>query len=105
MVSIPGTLSGDIAEEVAEFTLDDLCRACSVNAEWLISLVDEGILDPVEPDQTRWQFTGVHLRRARIVLRLQRDLSVNLAGAAVALELMDEVETLRARLAVLERQD
>ena len=33
--------------------------------------------------------------------RLQRDLGVNLAGAALALELMDELDGLRAQLRLL----
>lgn len=74
-----------------------------METDWLITLVEEGILVPSEPEPARWRFTGVHLRRARRVLRLQRDLNVNLAGAALALELLEELETLRARLAVLEK--
>lgn len=34
-------------------------------------------------------------------LRLRRDLGLNLAGAARALQLLDEVEALRERLRVL----
>jgi len=33
-----------------------------------------------------------------VALRLQQDLGVNLAGAALALQLLEEAETLRARL-------
>jgi chaperone modulatory protein CbpM len=36
-----------------------------------------------------------------VASRLQRDLGVNLAGAALALELLQEIEALRARLKVL----
>jgi chaperone modulatory protein CbpM len=44
------------------------------------------------------------VRRARRALRLQRDLDLNLAGAALALDLLDEVEILRERVRVLEYQ-
>ena len=33
--------------------------------------------------------------------RLQRDLGLNLAGAALALELLEEIDALRARLQAL----
>jgi chaperone modulatory protein CbpM len=44
----------------------------------------------------------MHLQRARVALRLQNDLDVNLAGAALALELLDELDELRARVQRLE---
>jgi chaperone modulatory protein CbpM len=42
-----------------------------------------------------WQFSGEALRRARLALRLHRDLEVNLAGVALALQLMAEIDGLR----------
>lgn len=42
------------------------------------------------------------MQRALVALRLQEDLGVNLAGAALALQLLEELETLRSRLRVLE---
>jgi len=87
-----------ILEEQIELTLDDLCHACSVHAQIIIELVDEGVLEAVGLSPGDWRFDGRNIRRARIALRLQRDLGVNLAGAALALQLMDEIETLRSRL-------
>ena len=40
-------------------------------------------------------FSAIELRRARTAMRLQRDLGVNLAGIALILDLLDEVDTLR----------
>ena len=89
---------GCILEDENELSLGDLCRACEVHAEYIIALVDEGILEPVGRRQGDWRFGGIGLQRARITLRLQRDLGVNLAGAALVLDLMDEVQRLRARV-------
>mgnify|MGYP001110332891 CR=1 FL=1 len=101
--------SGHIVEEEVELTLADLSRACCVNAEWLIELVDEGVLEPVEMPpvnmKASWHFSGTSVYRVRTIQRLQRDLGVNMAGAALALALLDEMDTLRARLAVLESDD
>jgi chaperone modulatory protein CbpM len=97
---------GFILEEQTELSLQDLCRACAVQPELIIELVHEGVLAPMDdsvraaPDQ--WHFSGVHLHRARVALRLQNDLGVNLAGAALALELLDELDQLRTRLRRLE---
>jgi chaperone modulatory protein CbpM len=104
--STPAQLIGFILEEQTELSLDDICRACAVQPDLIIELVHEGVLAPVDdsprnaPEQ--WLFSGVHLHRARVALRLQNDLGVNLAGAALALELLDELDQLRTRLRRLE---
>ena len=94
-------LSGLILEEQTQLTLAEVSRACAVHAECIIELVEEGVLAPVGREPHRWRFTGTHMRRAKVALRLQRDLGINLAGAALALQLLDEVETLRARISAL----
>lgn len=89
---------GVILEEQTRLTLADICRACATPAESIIALVEEGVLAPAGEEPQRWRFTGVHMRRARVALRLQSDLGVNLAGAALALQLLEEIDELRARL-------
>lgn len=91
-------LTGEVLEEDVELTLAELCRTCRVPAERVFDLVDEGVIEPVGRDPARWRFHGVSVRRVHCVLRLERDLGVNVAGAALALELLDELETARARL-------
>ena len=95
-------VSGLIVDREHPLTIAELSRACCMHAEWVLELVDEGILEPQHPpnhgERSRLQFSGSSLRRALVVRRLQRDLGVNLAGAALALDLMDEMDTLRARL-------
>ena len=93
--------SGIILEELTELTLAEVCRACSVHVDCIVELVAEGIIAPVGREPHRWRFSGAHMRRATVALRLQRDLGVNLAGAALALQLLDEVDALRARLRLL----
>jgi chaperone modulatory protein CbpM len=87
-----------ILEEQTQLTLDDLCHACAVHTEQIIELVDIGVLEPIGGDPAHWRFGGTSLRRARMALRLQRDLDIDLAGAALALELLDEIDSLRTRL-------
>lgn len=90
--------SATILEEQVGLSLGEISRACAVHAELIVELVNEGVLAPDGREPHRWRFTGVHLRRATVALRLQRDLGLNLAGAALALELLDEVEALRSQL-------
>jgi chaperone modulatory protein CbpM len=92
------SLSGILLDEQIELSLDDLCRACSSSTEWVIELVEQGALEPVGDEQSGWRFTGTSLQRAHTAMRLQRDLGINMAGVALALDLLEELETMRARL-------
>jgi chaperone modulatory protein CbpM len=91
-------LSGAIFEESAVLTVKDLSRMCAVDERHIVEFVEEGVLSVVEINTTEWHFSGSALRRARLALRLERDLELNLAGVALALELMDELESLRREL-------
>jgi chaperone modulatory protein CbpM len=90
-------LPGAIFEETAVLTVKDLCRMCSVDERHIVEFVEEGVLQVVDV-QSEWHFTGTALRRARLALRLERDFELNLAGVALAIDLMDELERLRREL-------
>ncbi|MBT8072067.1 MAG: hypothetical protein HKP21_08375 [Xanthomonadales bacterium] len=65
-----------------------------VKTETITLLVDEGILDPIGDNVERWRFSVGSLRRVKTAVHLQRDLGVNLAGAALALDLLDRIAEL-----------
>ncbi|MBS1230823.1 MAG: transcriptional regulator, MerR family [Proteobacteria bacterium] len=94
-------LSSIILEELSELTLAEVSHACAVPVDCIVELVAEGLLDPRGGVPHRWRFSGTHLRRATVALRLRRELSVNLAGAALALQLQGEVDALRTRLRIV----
>ena len=87
-----------ILEEQSELTLADICRACATEDLVIIEMVEEGVLTPVGQAPAQWRFSGLHLQHAKVAVRLQRDLGVNLQGAALALQLLEEMDLLRARL-------
>jgi chaperone modulatory protein CbpM len=103
-------VSGNILDDYALLSLEDLCRICAVEAQRIVELVEEGVLSvsisaqaaaaasAAAADASQWRFAATSLRRARLALRLQRDLEINLAGVALALDLMDEIEQLRRAL-------
>lgn len=94
-------ISCDIVGSYTTVTFGQLCRSCGMDADWVVLLVDEGILDPVrstDQNARSWSFRASHVKRARTAARLHRDLSVNVAGLGLALDLLDEIETLHARL-------
>lgn len=98
-------LKGDLLDESIELSLNELCQACSSSTEWVVELVEEGVLEPIGYQQTLWRFSGRCLDRAHKAMRLQRDLHINLSGVALALELLDEIEKLQSRLMCIEQSN
>lgn len=94
-----------IIDERVELTLHDMCHVCNRHVEWIVELVNEGVLDPIGNNQEQWRFYGPSLQRAHAAMRLERDLGLNLAGIALALDLIEEVGELRERLYRLEADE
>jgi chaperone modulatory protein CbpM len=87
---VPSVLDERTVLDVAEFA-----RACSTSTAIVDELVIEGVL--VRSPATDG-FSGDMVARVRRVLGLQRAFDAPLACAIVMLELLDEIERLRARL-------
>lgn len=94
----PATPAEQILDETVEVTLADLTRSCRVHAEWVMELVEEGVIEPVTPGGPQWRFAATTVVRVQKAQRLQRDLGVNLPGIALALQLLDRIDALEARL-------
>ena len=91
-------LSGEIVDDAFELNVTELCQTCRISAEQLCELVEEGIVEPLGSETAQWRFRGTSIYRVRRAVQLHRDLGINWAGAALALELLDELHLLRARL-------
>jgi chaperone modulatory protein CbpM len=91
------TPSGIVLDETVKLSLVDVCEACRVDAESIFEMVNEGIVDPEGSEPMNWRFNTIALRRLQTAIHLQRDLGVNLPGAALALDLLEELESLRRR--------
>jgi len=78
--------------------VNEICSLCRIGGELVNELVNEGVLVPEGTSPETWRFSAVAIKRIQVTLRLQRDLRVNLPGAALALDLLDELEELRGQL-------
>ena len=95
-------VTGTVIDDERRIRLAQLCRACGLSVETVRDMVGHGILIPTGGRPGRWRFPADSIGRARQVSRLRRDLELNLAGAALALDLLDRIEALQARLVRLE---
>ena len=87
----------------APISLGQLCRVFEVHADYVIELVDVGVVEPIAGRRpSEWRFPAHAIVRMRRALRLHHDLAIEPAGAALALDLIEEVRVLRARVRALE---
>lgn len=88
----------EVVEEEVRLSLADLGRACNAELTLVQQLVEYGVIQPEGGEPQAWVFTGASLRRTRVALRLLHDLELNLPGAAVAVDLLDEIARLQRAL-------
>ncbi|MET0988879.1 MAG: chaperone modulator CbpM [Steroidobacteraceae bacterium] len=94
-------LRGEVLSNELEVDFATLVRCCQLQQEELIAMVDAGLLEPRGEQPWAWRFSGIDLQRVRVVQRLIQDLGVNLEGAALILDLLDERAELRSRMRLL----
>ena len=81
-----------------KLTLTELTLSFGVNKQTIIEIIEEGIISKPATRDDELEFDEESLRKIRTVLQLKQDLGVNLAGAALAIELLDEIDDLRKQL-------
>ena len=84
-------------------TLLELCEICGISPDFIQSLVEHDIVRPHGETLEEWLFSLEQLERVKTAKRLQRDLEINLAGIALVLDLLEELDELRARIELIDR--
>ena len=85
-------------------SLLDICKAVNSPAETVVEMVEYGIVEPTKGrTPANWQFSVYALKRTRTAVRLQNDLRINLEGLGLAMDLLEEVKSLRRRVEFFER--
>lgn len=90
------------SDVVDALSLQDLCRFCQAEEDWVIELVEYGVLEPKGSRSGNWQFIGTNIVRAKKARRLNRDLGINVAGIALVLDLIEERDAVLRRLSQYE---
>ncbi|OGT53930.1 MAG: hypothetical protein A3F17_02910 [Gammaproteobacteria bacterium RIFCSPHIGHO2_12_FULL_41_15] len=88
-------------EQTIGFT--ELCHASSADPDFILSLIEQELIQPRGHNQSNWQFDALSLKRSRIAVSFHNDLQLNLQGIALALDLLEQIETMRAELTYLRK--
>ncbi len=91
-------MNGQILREDYKLALTDICEKCEVPESKVIAYIEEGVVEVQGNEVKLWRFTEASIVRIRQANRLEQDLRLNPAGAALALELMSQIEDLKNEL-------
>ncbi len=78
--------------------IEELAREAGLHIGLVKQLVEYGVIEPAPGSASPILFPSAAIDRLRCAVRLRRDLGVNLAGAAVIVEMRERLRTLRAEL-------
>lgn len=80
---------------VVELSLEEVCEIAELPTEVLITIVEEGILEPVGSTPEEWCFDCTMLNIAKRAVRLHRDFEIEWSGIPFYLDMLEELEKLR----------
>ncbi len=96
-------ISGVLIDE-ATLTIVELANACSVEYTWVLQHVEDGLLARTDSSMTsaisradaaEWRFASAALIRARRLANIERTFDANAEVAALVVDLLEEVATLK----------
>ena len=90
-----------ISTEQSGITITEVCQRYSISESTVQEMVEYGLFQ-IEVTHTTI-ISSEALRKIESALRLQRDLGINLPGVVLALELIEELETLRSEVQFLHK--
>ena len=77
------------------YTTHAICHSHKLNKDTVNEMVSWGIAEPKGSNPDNWLFTQNDYERIERAVRFRRELEINIPGAALALELIEEIQNLR----------
>ena len=92
-------LVGEVVVSACWYSLSQVCEICGIEAVLVAELAAHGVINPPGGEPEMWSFSEHDLLRSQKAIRLRNDLGIDWAGLALALDLLEEIERLRAQVA------
>ncbi|MFC6300781.1 chaperone modulatory protein CbpM [Pseudomonas sp. CCM 7893] len=89
---------------VVQVNMTEFCEATELSVAYVIEIVEHGIVEPEGTNPESWHFTDYELALAKRASTLRKDLDLEWEGVALALNLLEEVQQLRAENQMLKQR-
>ena len=87
-----------------QLDMERFCEEAGIPATYVIEIVEHGIIEPQGRTPDVWRFEDYELAIAQRATKLHHDLEMEWEGVALALDLIEEVQQLRAENQRLKQQ-
>jgi chaperone modulatory protein CbpM len=89
---------------IVQLDMAEFCEAADLSDVYVIEIVEHGILEPQGKQPEDWRFNDYELALAKRAAKLRHDLELEWEGVALALDLLEEVQQLRAENRMLKQR-
>lgn len=97
------SIFGVVIEESQSITIEELCQLTHCKKEIIYQLIEYQLIAPKGGSPKEWRFDSSALKRTRIASSFYYDLEINFQGIALALELMEKIETLEHQVKLFKK--
>jgi len=91
----------EIIDSSTHYSFNELCTVSKLDEQWIRELIE---FDIIQADSDSNRYSNTQLNTLLKAYRLQHDLELNLAGIALVLQLLDELEDQNNELKALRFQ-
>ncbi|MNE30936.1 Chaperone modulatory protein CbpM [compost metagenome] len=89
---------------IVQLNMNEFCQSVGLAPDYVIEIVEHGIVEPQGRTPDEWRFDDSASALARRAAKLRDDLQIEWEGVALALELLEEVQQLRAENRMLKQR-
>ncbi len=93
-----------MSTRVVELDMKEFCQVVDMPATCVIEFVEHGILEPQGTKPDEWRFDTCSLSVAKRAAKLHHDLALEWDGVALALDLLDALDHVRAENRMLKQR-
>lgn len=90
-----------VIEETTTVSFEEVCNRYHISRDLLIEMMEEGLFPTKSKEELALDQHA--LRRIESAFRLHKDLDINLPGVALALDLLDKIDTMEHELDILRK--
>ena len=98
-------ITGIVLDDNTTITFTEIRDRYNIRDEMLREMIEHGLVEPLSTaasDNSIFHLSALH--RIESALHLHNDLGVNVAGAVLALDLLQQLDELQAELVILQKQ-